>query len=286
LPGTVTHTASLDKVKLPAGTIPKQTIPSTTGGGANTGNPKLQLPAGANPKETIPSTNAGNPKLQLPAGANPKETLPTAKPSSHEPFPGVPTSPGGQTNAGNPKLQLPAGVIPPLKETIPTIPGPSNPNPSNPGPSSNPTMPHYPGGGYGGGVVVIAPELPVGVPIVEAPVAAPMVQMPVASPSAIVARPARTAVASQQMVRQEASCGTPQVPRLAAMLDELLSSTQFEADLDTVKALRLAITDLDAAGQRKAARTIEERAMGMLGYAKHWFGCGSFTWINQAAAAQ
>jgi len=207
------------------------------------------------------------------------------KPSSHEPFPGVPTFPGGQTNPGNPILKLPAGALP--KETIPPVSVNPPPPPPPPPPTGNP-MPHYPGGGYGGGVVVIAPQLPVGVPIVEAPIAAPIVQMPIASPSAIVARPPRTAVASQQMARQDASCGTPQAPRLAAMLDELLSSAQSDADLDTVKALRLAIADLDAAGQRKAARTVEERAMGMLGYAKLWFRCGdgSFTWTKQTAAVE
>jgi hypothetical protein len=81
----------------------------------------------------------------------------------------------------------------------------------------------------------------------------------------------------------------PQVPRLAAMLDELLSSAQFDAyDLDTVKALRFAIADLDAAGQRKAARTVEERAMGMLGYTKLLFRCsdGSFTWTKQTTSVE
>jgi hypothetical protein len=314
LPGSVTHTASLDKVQLPAGSFPKPTNPSTNPGGvANAGNHKLQLPAqqaGATPNNPTIMDKArevaaqqaaatpNNPTImdkarevaqQAAATPNNPTIMDKAREVAQQAAATTPNNPtimdkarqvaAAATNTGNPILKLPAGSIP-----KPSLPPPPPPPP----PPLPPGMPHHPGGGYGGGVVVVAPDVPVGVPVVTGPVAAPIVQVPVAAPSITVARTPRTAVARQQAVQQDASCGVPQVPRLAAMLDELLSSAQFDADLDTVKALRLAIADLDAAGQRKAARTVEERAMAMLGYAKFSFRCGdgSFAWTKQTAAVE
>jgi hypothetical protein len=187
-----------------------------------------------------------------------------------------------------PKATIPTTPSTPPTPSVPTPPVPTPPI-NKPPTSGGPTSPMpYPGGGYSGGVVVIAPDAAVGVPVVTGPVEVPVIHAPVVAPSATVGSAARAATSPQRLM-QDPVCGGAQVPRLAAMLDELLSSGQFEAaDLETVKALRLTIADLEAAGQRRAARAIEERAMAILGYAKLPSSCanGSFTWVRQAAVSE
>jgi hypothetical protein len=192
----------------------------------------------------------GPDKLKLPAGSLDKPPLATGP------------TPGGGPGHGVDKLKLPAGTLGDKAE-IPATKGSG----TSSNPPTAPTMPHgprgggYGGGGFGGGDVVTAPAIPAAVGA-----AAP--------------------VAGQQVVQQTPACGSTRIPRLAEALDQLLPTAQLAAaDLETVRALRVAIADLAAAGKYLPARVAEEQAMGMLGYSKLWFRCGDggFTWTKQVA---
>ena len=182
-----------------------------------------------------------------------------------------PATAGGLQH-GIDKLRLPAGTLGD-KAQVPATKGSdtgSTPSPNPTNPSTNPTSPsHGPlGGGYGGGVVVAAP---VDVPAVT-----------------VADRPAATVV-GPRVVQQSPACGPSRIPSLAAALDQLMPTAQLAAaDLEVVRALRIAIADLAAAGKYVPARAVEEQAMRMLGYGKLWLRCGdgSFTWTRQVAAVQ
>jgi hypothetical protein len=79
--------------------------------------------------------------------------------------------------------------------------------------------------------------------------------------------------------------GCEAIPRLAAIIDELLPMAQLSAiDLTKITVLRELIQDLSVNGKEGSARDVEEVAMSLLGYEKLWLRCGlgTFNWIKQA----
>jgi len=84
-------------------------------------------------------------------------------------------------------------------------------------------------------------------------------------------------------VAQETGCEA--IPRLAAIIDELLPAAQLSAaDLTKITVLRELIQELSVKGKEGSARDVEEVAMSLLGYEKLWLRCGfgTFTWIKRA----
>jgi hypothetical protein len=163
------------------------------------------------------------------------------------------------------KLKLPAGTVGDKAQIPVPKGGGSEIHPPPTLPPHGPIGGGYGGGGYGGGGDVV-----------YAPAVAP-------------AGGSTVAVPGRQLVQQSPACGAMRTPPLAAALDELLPTAQLAAaDLDAVKALRVAIADLAAAGKYMPARAVEEQAMSMLGYGKLWSRCGDggFAWTKQVAAVQ
>jgi hypothetical protein len=216
---------------------------------------KASAPSSSSQPSTAGGLQHGIDKLKLPAGALDKPPLATGP------------TPGGGLGHGIDKLKLPAGTVGD-KAQIPATKGSDTGNHPLPYPAHPPHGPM--GGGYGGGGVVVA---------------APVDDVPAVT----VAGGAAAAVAGQRVVQQTPACGPTGIPRLAAALDELMPTAQLAAaDLEAVRALRIAIADLAAAGKYMPARAVEEQAMSMLGYSKLWSRCGdgSFAWTKQVAAAE
>jgi hypothetical protein len=77
------------------------------------------------------------------------------------------------------------------------------------------------------------------------------------------------------------------IPPLAAALDDLLPKAELPGpEIEKIKALRVQIGQLAAAGQSNEAREVEEQAMQILGYRKAWLRCGpgTFTWMKRRRA--
>jgi len=73
------------------------------------------------------------------------------------------------------------------------------------------------------------------------------------------------------------------IPPLAAALDDLLPKAELAGpEIEKIKALRVQIGQLAAAGQSDEAREVEEQAMQILGYEKTSLRCGpgTFMWMK------
>ncbi len=127
-----------------------------------------------------------------------------------------------------------------------------------------------------GTVVILAPPVPVAVPV-TVPVAVP-VRVATTTNSGV-ATQARPTAATPSAASNCGTSGT--IPALAAGIDELLPTAQLSKDdLAKVTELRQMIQDLATDGKVAAARNIEEVAMYYLGYQKIWLQCGlgTFAW--------
>lgn len=176
-----------------------------------------------------------------------------------------------------PVSELPPPKLPiPIDNVCPDNPMKCQPHPQPPQPQPQP---------HPGPVVIIAPQVPVQVPVVVPYGVAGRVTAGPSYAATSSARPAAAAPTTPSTAQPaDTQCAASgNIPPLAAGIDQLLPTAQIsEDDKAKVIELRQTIEDLSANGKLAAARNVEEVAMYYLGYQKIWLQCGagSFAWTQ------
>jgi hypothetical protein len=191
-----------------------------------------------------------------------------------------------------PGMQKPLPAKYPIPSPTPVKPGIDNVCPDNPfkcppagggnggagGTKPPSTGGQKPTGGGAGPVVILAPQLPIQIPV---PVS-------VSAPTSTVAAGTAFAQTTPSIKPTAGNCGDA-IPALGAGIDQMLPTAQLsDADRTSVMVIRHLIDVLAANAKVASARDAEEVAMNTLSYKKVWLRCGAgtFTWATQDGASQ